>query len=110
MENVRVMRSPFEVFRLTHDSNQILNTIYLYYFGRGDSWLSYHILSVAAGTASVALLGWIGFQTGVFAGVSTLVFSAMSIPLIVSSSEARGYALAIFFAIASFVFFKNYGK
>jgi hypothetical protein len=104
------MGSPFDAFRIDSANNHILYTVYLYYFGNGNSWLKYHLLSVIAGTASVALLGWLGFQISAFAGISALIFSALSIPLIVASSEARGYALAIFFAIAAFALFKNYGK
>lgn len=114
----QTMHSPLDVFRVTHIdfqsentiNNHILNTLYLYYFGGGQWWPRYRLFSIIAGVASVALLGLLGFQRNFFAGIASMIFGSLSMPLITYSSEARGYSPAIFFSLATLLAFQKYGK
>lgn len=100
----------WDIFSIHHDNNNILNTIYLYYFGHGPWWPQYRIHSIIAGTAAVSILSWLGFRKGFLEGVITAIFSTISFSLVIHSAEARGYALATLFSITAFAAFQNYGQ
>lgn len=114
----QTMHSPLDVFRVEHTdfksentiNNHVLNTLYLYYFGDGQWWPRYRIFSIITGVASVALLGVLGFRRNFFAGVASMIFGSLSMPLITYSSEARGYSPAIFFSLAALLVLQKYGK
>lgn len=106
----RSLRSVVDVFQIRHDNNHILNTVYLYYFGQGSWWAGYRLLSVITGTLSLLMMGYIGFKRSFANGVMALLLATFSYPLIVYSSEARGYAPAIFFVLISFGAFDHYRR
>jgi len=85
------------------DNNHILNSFYLFFTGENGSALSYRLLSVLSGSAVVVIMGLINLQRGLTAGLITLGLGMFSYPLIHYSSEARGYAPAMLFALISYV-------
>lgn len=97
------VQSPEEVFTLHHDNNHYLVTLWMYLLGDVSGWIVYRIPSLLTGIGTVALAGWIARQWGSFAVVATLLLTASSYILVVYSSEARGYALAGFFALAAYL-------
>jgi hypothetical protein len=107
---VRSMQSSWDVLTINHDNNHILNTLYLYYFGYGDVWPRYRFLSIVTGTLSIPIMGYIGFKRGFATGIITTLLVVFSYPLIIYSSEARGYAPAIFFSLTAYLAFQNYNK
>ncbi len=97
------LRSPLEVFTgFSESNNHHLNTLVAYFLGAGAHPVLYRLHSLAAGMASVAL----AWDIGRFRGRSTAVIAgalvATSYVLIHFSSEARGYALLVFFALATY--------
>lgn len=106
----RSMRSAWDVFRIQHDNNHILNTLCLYYFGTGDDWPRYRLLSLTAGTLSVFLIGYLAFRRGFAEGLIASMLAALSYPLIVYSSEARGYAPAILCALVAYLALLNFHR
>ncbi len=81
-----------------HDNNHHLNSLYLYFVRESASWILYRLHVIAAGTATVILAGIITKRAGDRAAVAAMLLSAASFPLVLYSSEARGYALAVFCA------------
>jgi len=99
-----LVSSPVEILtKLTHDNNHPLNTFYLWALGEQRSWEWYRLLSLVTGVASVGLMGRIGKVYGRTESFTALVLGGFSYFLISYSSEARGYAPAVFFALAGFL-------
>ena len=98
-----LVSSPLDIFwRLTHDNNHHLNSLYLYFLGDDASVLARRGLAIAFGVAGVAMAGLIGLRRGLSAALITMVLMALSYPMIHYSSEARGYGPMMFFVLFAF--------
>lgn len=97
------MESAWDVFTSVHHSNNHhLNTLFFYWLGDVENWSLYRVPALVAGVASVALAYRIGARRGATEAVVAGLLCTTSYLLIHFSSEARGYALVIFFGLASF--------
>lgn len=100
----RLVASPIEILtKLTHDNNHPINTFYLWALGQQHAWELYRLLSLATGVASIALMGMIGKFYGRTESFTAVLLGGLSYFLISYSSEARGYAPAVFFSLAGFL-------
>jgi hypothetical protein len=111
----RQLNSPFDVFSLNHDNNHILNTLYLYvvggkpfFFSGKPTFIPHRFLSIITGTISVWLIWKIALRKGRLEAFTAILLAGLSYPLILYSSEARGYGPLIMFALASFVLAERY--
>ncbi len=111
----RQLTSPLDAFRLNHDNNHILNTLYLYLLGGKPfvfdgkpTFMPHRLVSVITGTASVWLLWKIASRRGRVEAFAALFLGGLSFPLVLYSSEARGYGLEMMFALASFLLARRY--
>jgi hypothetical protein len=96
------LHSPLEVFtRIHHSNNHYLNTLLFYWLGDQRDWAVYRLPSLAAGIATIALGAWLGARRGRLEAVLTAGLLAASFPLVHFSSEARGYSLAVCFALGA---------
>lgn len=109
--------SLFDIFSVKHDNNHILNTIYLYLVGNGSLlssvppvFLHQRLLSVFAGALSLGVLAYTGLKRGFIEAATLVVIAGASYPLVLYSSEARGYASAILFALVSFALAERWVK
>lgn len=107
----RQMTGLLDAFSLNHDNNHLLNTLYLYLVGDAQfflfgspSFLVHRLLSILTGTVSLFIVWRIAAKKGLPEAFSAVVLAGLSFPLVVYSSEARGYAPAIMFALASYHF------
>jgi hypothetical protein len=100
----------FIVTGLRYDNNHILNTIYQYCIGPQSNPVICRLLSIVTGVGAVALLGIAAARRGFTAMFATLWLAAFSYPLVLYSSEARGFAPAVFFALASFLLIQEYWR
>ena len=100
----------FIVTGLRYDNNHILNTIYQYCIGPQSNPVICRLLSILTGVGAVALLGIAAARRGFTAMFATLWLAAFSYPLVLYSSEARGFAPAVFFALASFLLIREYWR
>ena len=94
------LTSPAGVFTaLHHDNNHHLNSLYLYFVHESPVWVRYRLHSLVAGVGTILLAGIIGRREAdqPTALAATLLTSG-SFLLTLYASEARGYALAVFFA------------
>jgi uncharacterized membrane protein len=96
----KTLGSFWGIFRDTKvDNNHILNTTWLYLVGSSDSWLLYRFASLISGLISVFLIFKICEIFGRQQAITAALISAVSFPLVLYSSEARGYALSFMFAL-----------
>lgn len=87
--------------RLAHDNNHPLNTAYLFLVSpHTGNWALYRAHSLLAGLALLAVLIPLG-RTGV-ERVLIAVFASLSAPLVLYSTEARGYMLAAAFSVGAY--------
>jgi hypothetical protein len=101
-------KSSLDLFRVTHDNNHLLNTLYLHWLGWRSSWVWYRLLALGAGCAGAVLLCVAARaarreERWVFGLLAALCF-----PLAYYSSEARGYAPAVAFSLLSFVLVRRF--
>lgn len=102
-------RSPLDVFwKIHHDNNHYLNSLWLLALGDGAAPVAYRALSIASGFGLVALAvaGPLSRAPAVVA--VTAVLLACSRFLVQYGSEARGYGLAMCLALAAFVSLERY--
>lgn len=100
----RDVNSLYEVFtRHRIDNNHLLNTLVLWQLGDQLDWRVYRLPVAFCGVATVALAGlWLS-RSGKIAGLTGMLFTAISFPLVVYSTEARGYGYAVCFAMLCLV-------
>ncbi|MEN8144259.1 MAG: hypothetical protein ABFS14_04850 [Gemmatimonadota bacterium] len=97
------LTSASETFTALHgDGNHYLNSLFLYLLGWQEDWTVYRSLSLVTGLAAVLMGSLIGWRRGPLTAVTCTLLLSFSFPLIVYSSEARGYAPAIFFALVAY--------
>jgi len=111
----RQMNSVLDAFALNHDNNHILNTLYLYIVGgkpfflaEKPAFIPHRLLSIITGIVSVWLIWKIAAKRGRAEAFTAILLAGLSYPLILYSSEARGYAPLIMFALASFLLAEKY--
>ncbi len=98
-----LVSSPVDILTRVHiDNNHPLNSFFLYALGDRSAWFLYRIPSLALGLGAVILSGRIMSRRGRAHAVIAMILTGCSYPLIVYSSEARGYAPMIFFALLAF--------
>ncbi len=98
--SMRMLDSPLQVFTRIHQSNNHhLNTLIYYALGEHVDWWWYRVPAFAAGVASVGLAAAIAWRKGRPEAVFAAWLAAGSFALVHFSSEARGYAYAVFFAL-----------
>lgn len=101
------VHSPHEIVAdLHHDNNHILNTLFLYCLGSQQHWVWYRLLSLFMGIGMVALLGYVAMRRGLLEALTAVCFAGVSYPVVLYSSEARGYSTAMFFGLAAFMSFQ----
>ena len=88
---------------LTFDANHILNTAYLYLVRDADSWVIYRAVSFICGLISIILIYKISLIFGKRQAVIAAILSAVCFPLVLYSTEARGYSMSIMFSLLSFI-------
>jgi hypothetical protein len=89
-----------EVFtNLKHSNNHHLCSLWMWSIGQNASGLMYRLPSVLASIGTVALAGLIGMRRSLVEGCIAVILTSCSYLLIHFGTEARGYSLAIFFAL-----------
>lgn len=106
MEQVHSVKDIFTGIKFEH---QFLVTLSMYLVGDQLNWMWYRLPSVIAGTGIIVLMAMVGYRRmRPGALIVTLAVAAISYPLVLYSSEARGYAPAAFFSLAMFAFIEKY--
>jgi hypothetical protein len=97
--------TPWDIFAtLHHDNNHPLNTLYLYLLGAPNALLSYRLAAVLSGMGCLSLIGYTAWkQWSEREALLAIVLTAVCFPILLYSSEARGYAPAMMLAVAAYV-------
>ncbi len=105
------VHSLIDIFTGIKIEHQFLVTLGMYLTGDQLNWVWYRLPSVITGTGTLALMALVGYRRmRTVALAVTVAVAAVSYPLVVYSSEARGYAAATFFSLAMFVFIEAYWR
>jgi hypothetical protein len=91
------------VFRINHDNNHILNTLWLQLVGPGAPPMLQRALSIACGTACAPLAALFAARRGAAAAIVAGLAFAISPILVTYGAEARGYAPMLAAAMAVLV-------
>ena len=84
--------SPWGIFwRINHDNNHYLNSLWILLVGPYASPLLIRALSIATGTLSIAVAGAIGWRRDATTGLIAALLFAVSPILVAYGAEARGY-------------------
>lgn len=98
--NAQTITSPWQVFTKIHlDNNHYLNTLWVWNIGRTSDFMLYRIPSLVAGIGTTFLLARIATRHSLWEGVCAALLGGSSYLLAEYASEARGYALSIFFSL-----------
>jgi hypothetical protein len=84
------------------ETNHPLYSFFFRILGEQPRWEIYRTLSLAAGVATVWLMGAAARASGTAARLSAMFLGAFSSILVLYSTEARGYAPAMFFAVLAY--------
>jgi hypothetical protein len=107
----RRARSVADIFfgaDLKLDNNHHLNTLWLYALGHQPHWALYRLPALVAGVVTVVVAAVAGAHRGRAEGVFAGLGVAASFMMVVYSTEARGYALVLLFALLAFVALRRY--
>lgn len=114
-EIARGLQSPADLFTQVRDSNNHhLNTLIYYLLnplvGESEHWSLYRIHSLLAGVGGVILAWSMASRIGRLEALFACLLTTASYPLIHFSSEGRGYALVILFALASYLVLRSFAE
>jgi len=110
-EFARAAASPWQVIagaQQHHDNNHKLNTLFLWFYPAGADWCWYRLHSFVAGLATVAAAALIARRRGRAEAVFAALLFAANYWLVLCSTEARGYALAVCFALLALYALQEY--
>ena len=93
-----------------YDNNHYLNTAWVYPLGPDREPIWYRAPSVLAGVAVIPVVYWVLKPYGRFSQISAAILFSLSYVQIHYSSEARGYAFQLLFAVAAFGFMDRYHR
>ena len=82
-----------------HSNNHHLCSLWMWLVGQNASALTYRLPSVLASIGTVMVAGLIGLRQSRLEGCIAVILTSWSYLLIHYGTEARGYSLAIFFAL-----------
>lgn len=100
--------SLLDIFTTRFDANHILNTVQMYLIGKTDSWLTYRVASLVSGLLSIFLVFKFAEKFGRQQAITAAILMAVCFPLVLYSSEARGYAMSIAFSLSALLSLQNY--
>jgi 4-amino-4-deoxy-L-arabinose transferase-like glycosyltransferase len=86
-----------------HDNNHHLNSLFLYLLGEQRHWAIYRLPALAAGLLTVILASRTRKTGDRLQGTLSGILVACSFMMIVYSTEARGYAFVLLFALLAFL-------
>jgi len=94
-------RSLLDLFHYKVDNNHLLNTMLMRLIGEHAYWPIYRVPSIIAGGVSIILAGVIARRWSPLASLAAMMLFALSYPMVLYGSEARGYSLAVMFTLAA---------
>ncbi len=106
--DMQFMDSPLKILTYHRANNHYFYTLWLYILGGNASCVAYRLPSLITGVGSIVLMAVIAGRAGKTHAVVAAVLTALCFPLIFYSSEARGYASAVFFTLLCLDYMQRY--
>ena len=107
----RELNSSLGVFtEFRSSNNHHLYSLMMLALGDRHHWIGYRVLSLIVGTLTIVLVYAAARHRGELAASLSAVMTATSYLMIHFSSEARGYALVVFFSVASYICVQRYSE
>ena len=94
-------------WRINHDNNHFLNSVYLYLVGPDASSLIQRGLSIVLGVFTIVAAAAAAAPRGSWAMLATSLLFSVSFPMVEYGSEARGYAGLVLFTLLSVIFMER---
>lgn len=111
VEMASQMSGPAGTFtEFNYDNNHYLNTLWVYWLGKHNNELLYRLPAIIAGILTIPAIWWALCPWGRFAQQAGALLIAVSHVHVHYSSEARGYALQILFAIIAFGYLERFHR
>ncbi|MGI9519780.1 MAG: hypothetical protein ACR2NP_22190 [Pirellulaceae bacterium] len=111
VEMASQMSGPAGTFtEFNYDNNHYLNTLWVYCLGKHNNELLYRLPAIIAGILTIPAVWWALCPWGRFAQRAGALLIAISHVHVHYSSEARGYALQILFAIIAFGYLERFHR
>jgi hypothetical protein len=110
-EFARDAASPWQILagaEQHHDNNHKLNTLFLWLYPASAEWWVYRLHSFLAGLATVAVAALTARRRGRAEAVFASLLFAGNYWLVLCSAEARGYSLAVCFALLALFALQEY--
>ncbi len=102
VQHAASIESPADIFiSLHHDNNHHLNTLWLWFCGANAGPVQQRLLSLVTGVLAVLLTGVLTLRWGKRSAAIAMLISSVSIMFVQYSTEARGYSLALCFALSA---------
>ena len=102
VQQATTIESPADIFlHLHHDNNHHLNTLWLWVCGSDAGPVLQRSLSFVAGILAIFLTGVLTLRWGHVAATVAMLMASCSIVFVQYATEARGYSLAVCFALAA---------
>ncbi|MBC8107321.1 MAG: glycosyltransferase family 39 protein [Anaerolineae bacterium] len=101
----KTIHSPLDVVLSSSariDNNHPLHTWYLRAIGDVQQWWIYRLPALACGIGAVIVAAHTMWRRSAIEAIAVALLVGLSFPLVFYSSEARGYAPAVFFALVAF--------
>ncbi|MCB0332179.1 MAG: hypothetical protein KDD55_01700, partial [Bdellovibrionales bacterium] len=103
------LSSPLALLQNFSDNNHLLNSLQMFYLFPGPDW-AYHILPTATSILSLSALWYLLKEKEPAVQITTVALFALSFPLIVHTTEARGYSFLLLALLSSLIFFQSQKK
>jgi hypothetical protein len=95
---------------IKHSNNHHLVSLWMWLVGQNASAFVYRVPSVLASIATVVVAGLIGMRRSWLEGCSAVILTSWSYLLIHYGTEARGYSLAILFALLAWYALQQFAE
>jgi hypothetical protein len=95
----------WQVFTIHHLNNHPLNTLYLWFLGREQFPILYRIPSLLSGITLLLWMSCDAWKRSRIEAFFTVLFIGFSLPIVQSSTEARGYGPMLLAAYAAYFVF-----
>lgn len=95
--------SILHVLQIAHDNNHLLNSAYLCFVPESAAPVIFRLPSLAASILVISLMAFATFGASRIEKILAMLLAAVSLPLIVICTEARGYGTEVFFFLAAVV-------
>lgn len=91
-----------DIFQTPEDNNHFIYTTFLFLLGDQPQWILYRLPSLVFGLLSIGIAGVVARRFGGGASLMSMLLFASSTLMVIHSTQARGYSLALFLGLLAY--------